>query len=330
MKKLRIAFLPGQQEEFINKVYEVSKYNTNQLAQLANVHPRSFRDWRREKLTMTLSAAQLFCNEFNLKLPEGKEMMIARWKKTKEEAGRIGGIARFKKYGSPATEEGRRKGGTKAIANLKRNGKIPSLKIYRLPEKFNADLAEYVGIMLGDGGITPGQCTITLNSIADKDYIDFVRDLGKKLFGEEPKCFKKKDCNAIAIYYNGSFLVRYFIKIGLKIGNKVKQQVDVPDWIKQVEKYRVACLRGLMDTDGGVFLHRYKVNGKTYWYRKICFSNRSVPLLHFVFKTLQELKLTPKIIDKVENNKVWLYNGEEVKQYLNLVGTHNSRLLKLF
>ena len=83
-----------------------------------------------------------------------------------------------------------------------------------------------------------------------------------------------------------------------------------------------------MDTDGGVFLHRYKVGGQEYKYRKISFSNRSVPLLLFVSNTLTELGFTPKIIDKVENKKVWLYNTNEVKKYLEVVGTHNPRLLK--
>lgn len=326
---MRTKFLPGQQQEFIESVYIKSGLTTNQLAELAQVHPRSFRDWRREKLTMTLFAAEFFCKKFEVVLPEDKGILIDRWQKAKQEASRIGGIALFKKHGSPATNEGRRKGGIKAIANLKKNGIIPSVKIYRQPN-FSKELAEYVGIMLGDGGITSGQCTITLNSIVDKDYIRFVSELAEKLFGEVPRYFKKKDCNATTLYYNSSFLVRYFLEIGLKIGNKVKQQVDVPDWIKQVKEYRIACLRGLMDTDGGVFLHKYKVKGKEYLYKKISFSNRSRPLLVFVAETLRELGFTPKIIDKVENKKIWLYNESEVKQYLSIVGTHNPRLLKLF
>src|SRR3990167_6973359 len=116
---IRIKFLPDQQREFIEKLYIKNGLTTNQLAKLAKVHPRSFGDWRREKLTMTLSAAELFCKKFNLALPEEKEILITRWKKAKQEASRIGGIIRFKKHGSPATEEGRRKGGIKAIANLR-------------------------------------------------------------------------------------------------------------------------------------------------------------------------------------------------------------------
>ena len=185
-----------------------------------------------------------------------------------------------------------------------------------------------MGILLGDGGITPGQVFITLNGEADHDYVNFVIDLENRLFKEKPKIIKKNNDKAVAIYLNGIQLINYLVSIGLKIGNKVKQQVGVPNWIMSSKIYKVACLRGLMDTDGGVFLHRYKVNGKGYVYKKICFSNRSMPLLYFVEKTLKNLGFTPKIITKVENKKVWLYNESEVEKYLSLVKTHNSRLLK--
>lgn len=323
----RLKFLPGQQKKFIKDIYTKSNLSTKELARIAEIHPRSFSDWRREKLTMTLKAAELFCNEFKHILPEEKAVLISRWEKAKKEASKTGGVARFKKHGSPGTEEGRRRGGMKSIANLQRNGVFPKLKVYKVPA-FNEELAEYIGIMLGDGGITPSQCTITLNSQADRDYIQFVSNLANKLFGEKPKMFKKKDCNAITIYYNGSALVRYFCSVGLKVGNKVRQQVGVPDWVWHSSSYRTACLRGLMDTDGGVFIHKYTVNGKTYRYKKICFSNRSMPLLMFVMETLSQLGFTPKIIDRVENKKVWLYNQNEVKRYLDTVGSHNFRLLK--
>ncbi|OGH08766.1 MAG: hypothetical protein A2152_00070 [Candidatus Levybacteria bacterium RBG_16_35_6] len=324
----RIKFLPGQQRQFIEKITVKSNYSTKQLAQIATIHPRSFRDWRREKLTMTLKAADAFCSKFNENLPEEKDLLIERWEKHKKEMNRKGGIARFKKHGSPGTEEGRRKGGIKAIANLRKHGVVPSYKTYDLPKDYDAYLAELVGILLGDGGITSSQVTITLNSEADKDYIGFVSSLAFSLFKERPKSFNKKDCRAVTLYYNGSLLIRYLCSIGLRVGNKVKQQVGVPDWITSSPSFKIACLRGLMDTDGGVFIHRYSVNGKNYMYKKISFSNRSVPLLHFVFNTLTELGFTPKIIDKVENKKVWLYNETEVKRYLSQVGSNNQRLLR--
>lgn len=326
MENIRLKFISGQQKNFLDEVFNKSEFSTKALAKIANIHPRSFRDWKREELTMTLSAAEKFVTLFKVSLPEDKKILIHRWQKAKKSASRIGGLALFRKNGSPATLEGRRKGGIKAIANLRRNGFIPYVKKYRLPIGLNEKLAEYVGIMLGDGGITAGQFNITLNSVVDREYVYFVSQLEKNLFGEEPKLYKRKDSKALVLYYNSRFLIRYLLSIGLKIGNKVKQQVDAPDWIKSSLIYRIACVRGLMDTDGGVFLHKYNVNGKEYVYRKICFTNRSIPLLMFVKKTLEELGFTPKLVSKVANKKVWLYNINEVKAYLKKVGTNNPRL----
>lgn len=278
---------------------------------------------------MTLFAAEKFTILFKVALPENKKTLIQRWQKARENANRIGGLAMFKKYGSPGTAEGRRKGGIKAITNLRKNGIIPQLKTYKVPTAFNEELAEYIGIMLGDGSITHGQCNITLNSVADYKYVHFVSQLEKYLFGEEPKLYKRKDSKALVLYYNSRFMIKYLLSIGLRIGNKVKQQVDVPDWIKGNLSYKIACVRGLMDTDGGIFLHKYNVNGKEYVYKKICFTNRSIPLLIFVKKTLEELGFTPKMISNVVNKQVWLYNTKEVMDYLKKVGTSNPRLLKL-
>lgn len=324
----RIKFLPRQQRLFLLQVAEKSSFSTEKLAKLAGVVGRSYRDWRREKLTMSLRAAEVFCNRFDIVLPEKKELLVRRWRNAKKKAARIGGLNCYKKHGSPGTLEGRRKGGRKALYILRKRGIIPWKKSYALPSGFSEELAEYMGILLGDGGLTQWQVCITLNSEADKNYIPFVVSLGKQLFGIEPKLIKRKHSKAIVIYYNGVKLVNYLTKIGLKTGNKIKQQVDVPSWIKSSITYRTACLRGLMDTDGGVFLHRYKVRGKTYTYKKISFANRSLPLISFVSKTLKIVGLTPKIFDKMDTKRVWLYNKDEIEEYLNLVGTHNPRLLK--
>lgn len=314
---------------FLNEISCKSHLSTKDLAKIANVHPRSFRDWKNEKLTMTLLAAEKFMALFKVNLPENKQLLIQRWQKARENANRIGGMVMFKKYGSPGTEEGRRRGGIKSIANLRKNGIIPKIKKYKLPTVFNEALAEYVGILLGDGGITSEQCAITLNSEADREYVHFVSQLGKNLFGEAPKLYKRKDSKAIVLYYNGKFLIRYLLSIGLKVGNKVRQQIDVPDWIKNNPHYKAACIRGLMDTDGGVFLHKYKVNGKEYVYKKISFSNKSIPLLIFVKKTLTELNFAPKIVNNVVNKQVWLYNNTEVADYLEKIGTNNPRLIRI-
>jgi len=201
------------------------------------------------------------------------------------------------------------------------------VKTFNKP-KASDELAEFIGIMLGDGHVDKFQISITLNSIADANYIHFVINLCKGLFKHIPRVLKRKKENAKVIYYYGVNLVKYLVSLGLIPGNKVKNQVGVPSWISDNFNYKVACLRGLMDTDGGVFTHKYKVNNKLYAYLNICFTNRSLPLLRFVYQTLKELGFTPKLKDKVENKKVWLYNTHEVDKYLSLVGSSNERLSK--
>lgn len=189
-------------------------------------------------------------------------------------------------------------------------------------------MAEFVGIILGDGGITVGQCTITLAREADKDYIPVVSDLGLKLFGEKPKIYKRKRCKADDLCYNGINFVEYLTTVGIKIGNKVKQQVDVPEWIKNNREYSLRCVRGLMDTDGGIATHRYKVGNKVYEYKKLNFTNHSVPLVMFVKEVFEYLGFSPKLAGKLGNNRLWLYNYNETKEYLRIIGSSNSRILK--
>jgi len=324
----RLNFPKGKQREFIEKVYKKSKLGTDALAKRVGVSPRTVRDWKREKHHISEKAINIFSKTFNLPLPRNKEKFISDWRKMKLRISEAGGIAYFRKYGNPGTPEGRRKGGTVSLIMLRKKGLVPQRKQYPLPQKYSVELAEFIGIMLGDGGITKEQIAITLNSEADCEYIDVVKSLGKSLFGSEPKFRFRKNCKAIDLYYNGVQLVQYLVRLGLKIGNKVKQQVGVPPWILISRSYKIACLRGLMDTDGGVFDHKYKVGGKDYSYKKICFTNYSLPLLNFVYNTLEETAFSPKLIDKVENKKVWLYNSNEVEKYLELIGSSNQRLLK--
>lgn len=324
----RVRFRKGQQIRFLREVEKVSKLTQYELAEMVGIVGRSYRDWKREKLMMPLKALKIFKDKFGVNLPETEEILIERAKRFKSIMGRRGGIACYSKYGNFATEDGRRKGGSKTLTILRQRGIIPSAKEFFIPKSKSEDLAEFVGILLGDGGIMEGQASITLNSEADKEYLGYVVDLIKKLFKFDAPYAKRKNCNANVIYCSGIKLVNYLMKIGLKVGNKVKQQVGVPKWIDRQGNFRIACVRGLLDTDGGVFVHRYKVNGKAYRYLKICFSNRSIPLLLFVSKVLKNLGFTPKIVLNQENTKVWLYNHNEVLEYLRVVGTHNPRLLK--
>lgn len=318
----------GFQRHYLLKVEKVSGLSSDQIAHMLGVVGRSYRDWRREKYAITQHAVEIIEQQFNLPLQYPKDKAFREWKVTKIEAARRGGLAVLAKYGGPGTPEGRSKGGKKGIAVLRARGLIPAPKTFNAPKNYSLELAEFVGILLGDGHIGNEQWSVTLNSIADKEYLNYVVSLVEKLFGFTPGVHFRKDCNAVVIVGSGIRSIEYLQSLGLKIGNKVKQQVGVPGWIVENKGFIIACIRGLIDTDGGIFIHRYKVNGKMYRYLKLSFVNKSVPLLNFVHSNLMELGFTPKMITNVENKRVWLYNQQEVRKYLQIVGTSNPRLLK--
>lgn len=318
------------QRQYFQTIEKRSGLTQDQLASIFHIVPRSYRDWRRGKFAIPQHVIKYAKQHFHVSFPISKITALKKWKNAKFVASQRGGVAVSAKYGGPGTPEGRSKGGKRGIQVLRERGLIPEAKPFIPPDTYSADLAEFVGILLGDGHIDKTQWTITLNMIKDKSYANFVTKLITSLFHFHPSRIIRKNYHAIIISGSGIRSIQYFLQIGLKIGNKVKQQVGVPNWITQNKTYRIACLRGLTDTDGGVFRHAYTVNGKQYAYNKLAFINRSMPLLHFAYDVLTQSGLHPKMIDKVANKRVWLYNQSEVNRYLQIIGTHNPRLLTLY
>lgn len=200
-----------------------------------------------------------------------------------------------------------------------------------LPIKYprpSESLAEFVGIMIGDGTVAPYHIAITLNSITDKEYITSVSKLVTRLFGIEPGIYKRKDCNATDIVIHRKNLVEYCKGIGLKQGNKLKQGLDVPEWILTNKSFSIACLRGLFDTDGSLFVHSYSVRGKQYSYLKLSFTSRSQALLHSAQKMLSDLGFSAKI--RKNGYDVKIENIAEVERFFLIMGTSNKRRLRIF
>ena len=296
-----------------------SNLSPRELAKIAKIHPRSFFDWRRARLSPTITAMKLFSTRFNVSLPDSEKILVQRWLKKKIEASRKGALVRYQKYGELGTPEGRKKGGINSIKKRKLLGNF--VKPIKVPTE-DEDLAEFIGIMLGDGGLTYFQCVVYLNSETDNDYAYYVVDLLERLFGLRAKIYKSKKEKVWRIVISSVNLVKYLQIKGLSLGSKVRLQLGVPNWVWSKPEYVKACLRGLIDTDGCFVIHRYKVNGKQYAYPKIAFTNRSAPILDFVYEGLSQLGFKPK---KSLQKQVWLYNKNEVRRYLGEVGTRNFK-----
>lgn len=252
--------------------------------------------------------------------------------KTRIANARLGGLRRIELYGNPGTPEGRSKGGKKSIGLLHKNPILAKRlgfiirKDIRYPVK-STELAEFIGIMLGDGGL-PGnhQITISFNNKTDYEYAMYICKVIKRLFCVNYYIHKRRESNGADIVVNSSNLVDFLLTQGLKPGNKVKNQIRVPRWICRKPEYGVACLRGLIDTDGGLYFHKYDSNGKTYTYLKLGFTNRSKPLLKFVFEVLNKLKY--KVFLSGDNLSIG--SQFEVKRYFREIRSHNPKHLNRF
>lgn len=325
----RVKLRKGQQNKFIRQGAEALGFTHEKLAKFIGITSRTLTDWKREKFLMPLKAAHWLSKKSGVKFPKIIEVRDKYWY-TRYGSSR-GGLSVIKKYGFVGgNQEYRKKCWYEwwwKIGRFKPHPFINSPRLFRKP-KLSKRLAEFVGIILGDGGITQRQITITLHHKDDKEYSKFVVGLIKQLFDVPIGTYYNKKDSVIDYSISRSGLVHFLTtQLGLKQGNKVKQQVDIPDWIKQKKKYIIPCVRGLIDTDGCIFTHKYKVNDKWYAYKKLAFSNRSMPLRQSVFNTLKDLGLHPRMSG---DKDVRLDSIDDMKIYFKKIGSHNPKHLKRY
>ncbi len=323
--KMRVQFKSGKQKEFLEKTQEVLGLNNDRMAELIGVHSRSFRDWKREKFLVPLFAIKKLCTKLKIPIPKNITLVDQYWYAKK--GARIGGIATYQKYGSIGDPEVRKKKwqewwNTKGV--FKKQSVIGKTLPFRKPAPSKM-LAEFFGIMLGDGGMSRYQVHITLHNKDDLLYSKFVRKMMQELFGIKPAITKRPNFSVNVLIASRVGMVQYLHSLGLVIGNKIKQEVDIPAWIKENKEFQIACMRGLVDTDGCIFQNNYKVNGKWYHYKKLAFTSASLPLRNSVFSMLKDFGFSPSI---TQSRDVRLNSKTDMKHYFELIGSHNQKHLE--
>ncbi|HWA64246.1 MAG TPA: LAGLIDADG family homing endonuclease [Candidatus Paceibacterota bacterium] len=197
-------------------------------------------------------------------------------------------------------------------------------KIIKIPSR-SKELAELMGIIAGDGGINnPWQLVITMNSDADAKYAVYVQELLQNLFDIPVAVRKRPKINALVLVSSGRNLVDFLVAQGAIRGNKVKQQVDISGWITENSEYKQMFVRGLIDTDGCLYIHKHGRKGGQRIYNNLglCFTNRSPKLIEAVAVILQENKIVPHI----QGQNLYLYSVDAVQKYLGIFGSSNPRI----
>ena len=316
----RIRLAQGKQKTFLESVIAGSELSIEQLAARCGVSSRTICDWRREKYLGSLEIFETLSRDFRVPLPKGV-VLTPYWYVTK--GASIGGKKHIEMYGPPGTPEGRKKGG---MISQKRRREDPEkyralgcnvAKEFIFPEH-SAQLAELIGIFLGDGGLTSYQSRITLSALVDRGYSYFVSSLIKRIFGITPSIFEKEYDHSITLIISGVRFVDNLEKFGLKRGDKMKNRIRIPRWILDNSEYAKACIRGLFDTDGGLYFHKKPSGVYIGW----CFSSSSKPLFNDVARVLRNAGFNVK---KEQGRKLYLYNLPDISRYMEFIGSHNPK-----
>ena len=184
-----------------------------------------------------------------------------------------------------------------------------------IPKKMSNELAEFIGIMLGDGHVGPTQILISIRR-QERSYLEYVHRFIKELFGVDSKYIECPERNTYEVYVGSVEIVRFLKDLGL-VSNKVQEQVDIPDFILRGEEHGASFLKGFFDTDGSIYKLKFGV--------QMGFCNRSVPLLRSTREILLKLKYHPS---KISSWKVYLTRKTDLSRYVREIGFGNKKHLK--
>lgn len=208
-------------------------------------------------------------------------------------------------------------------------------KIKTIEVKHTAELAEIMGIILGDGGLYPAQVnsnkfsTIVVFNKLEKNYLNYVKSLFEKHF--YPYRFYSYNAHHTLMLLNQSVYVgKYLLESGMILGDKIRSKVVVPKWIFQ-KKLLKFFIKGIFDTDGCIY-RKYDN------YAQIQFKFGSYHLTLSVRKALTELNFNPTIIKEEfhskggtgVNWKFCLCKQLEIKRFFEIIKPMNQKHVERF
>lgn len=303
---------------------EVNKIKLSDIARTTQVSLRTVTDWKRGKYTIPSVSFNKIFKLAGSPASITPEYLDNWWNNSI--SGRKGALARMKKYGSLGTPEGRSLGGLNSyLARRNNTHDIFTTKTILEPAQ-DEHLAEFVGILIGDGSLTEYQVAIASNTTTDSEYIIFVARLIKRLFGIAPRISIRSDINCTMIVASSIKMVEFLTHIGVLQGNKLAQGLDIPSWIQDDQKYANACIRGIFDTDGSIFQETHVIKGRIYSYPRMSFVSMSENLISTINTVLIDLGFYPKI----RKNRVNLESQSDINRYFDIIGTSNPKHFNRF
>lgn len=175
--------------------------------------------------------------------------------------------------------------------------------------EMNGDLAELLGLILGDGNITKFPRTECLRIVINSKHNDLVKrcvSLVKAVFQKTPHVAQKKTSNAINVTLYQCYLSQ---RLGIPAGARANFRFSVPAWIDNNPDHTRRFLRGLYEAERS---HSVHVPTHTF---KLQFSNTNPFLLEVVFRPVKRLGFHPHR----SRAQIQVSRREEVQNLIHLI-----------
>ncbi len=214
-----------------------------------------------------------------------------------------------------------------------------------LPNDYSNELAEFMGILTGDGYMNKYGKYFSLLEIAgdstlDKEYlINYVSLMINKLFNLKPKIIFRKKQNTMYLRLMSKSINNFLLIIGFKEGKK--EQIGIPEWILKNNNYMKHFIRGFADTDGSlVLLNRKQKRYK--FYPRVQIASISEALITMIGYWLKEQGISLSIMKDCKTlkykGKTKTYKGyriqisgrKNLEKWMELVGFRNERHLNKY
>lgn len=172
-----------------------------------------------------------------------------------------------------------------------------------------ADLAELIGVTLGDGYIGKFPRTEILAIFSNSNNLGFANryaTLIESIFNKKPKSVKRNDSNCIKISIYEKNISK---RLNIPSGARKNQIINIPYWILRNKEYLRRYLRGLYEAEGSFCIHK-----PTYTY-KFIFTNKNESLLNNVYNGLKVLGFHPHR----SKYRIQISKKEEVYKIKNLL-----------
>lgn len=203
--------------------------------------------------------------------------------------------------------------------------------------KLTKELAELIGIIIGDGNIYYNRrlrkyyFEITGHPNLDREYFSYISNLIYNLLDKKPSITIRDRGLRLRIY--SKEFVEFLIKdLEMPYGRIKGEIIKIPKKIKTWDLIK-PCLRGIVDTDGSVFVAK---KSRAPNYPSIEITTASIILANQIrnkllkkgFRVAKIWKYQPKNKNYRLTYKVPLNGKENIKMWLKEIGFSNPYKLK--